>query len=125
MVGTRSLSSGARSRDPLALPILRFCDGIGSQHRDFRPQCFPAACLRLVIGRREIRGVIGPDHHVGNIVESVWCVDVVTTWRAPDSDLSIFCQKAVDAISRTMQRRVGQPMLLQIPEMDAGLIAHL
>jgi len=26
MVGTRSLSSGARSRDPLALPTLRDCE---------------------------------------------------------------------------------------------------
>ena len=69
--------------------------------------------------------MIGPDHHVGNIVKSVWRVDVVTTWRAPDSDLGIFCQKAVDALRRGMQRGVRQPMLLRIPEMDAGLIAHL
>ena len=47
---------------------------------------------------REIRRAIGPDHHIGNIAKSVWCVDVVTTWRAPDSDLGIFCQKAVDAL---------------------------
>jgi len=28
MVGTRSLSSGARSRDPVALPTLRECEAV-------------------------------------------------------------------------------------------------
>jgi hypothetical protein len=40
LVGTRSLSSGAHSRDPLALPTLRLISDTRSQPRDAkRPSC--------------------------------------------------------------------------------------
>ena len=44
---------------------------------------------------------------------------------AANSDLGIFGEEAVDALPRGLQRRIGQPVLFRIPEMDPRLIAHL
>jgi hypothetical protein len=48
MVGTRSLSSGARSRDPLALPTLRVCDSYHIQISNSVETCIRIPAARSV-----------------------------------------------------------------------------
>ena len=79
---------------------------IGGEHCELRPKPLPARCLCHVIGGRKICPGIGTNDHVGDIVKPLRRIDVVTGLRAADSDLGCCRQEAVDAVGRTMQRRV-------------------
>jgi hypothetical protein len=64
MVGTRSLSSGARSRDPLALPTLRFAFVIASVATQSRAKqrldCFVALLLAMMANHSTISATALP-----------------------------------------------------------------
>jgi hypothetical protein len=56
LVDTRSLSSGAHTRDPLALPSLRFCARGLTQ---LLPQALPAQAILAIDRHRQARGFLG------------------------------------------------------------------
>src|ERR1700680_3538474 len=110
MVGTRSLSSGAHSRDPLALPTLRIL---------MNTDDFIAAALRNPINEiiaEELSRLALPDAWIvaGCLVQTVWNVQ---TARAVDhgiADYDIFyfdpdtAWQAEDAVIRKLQGRLAR-----------------
>src|SRR6187431_1601969 len=85
MVGTRSLSSGAHSRDPVALPTLQ---ELQETQEDFMPAAvFVVRATVTDPARREAFGVWYSREHLPDAMKSFCAVKAWRYWSATDPSL--------------------------------------